>query len=130
MPLRVELGPRELAETEATVVRRARGSKETLPLDGLAGVLRQMLDDDQDEPDGVEGTTMRLNDPQGGVLILERATLAFTPAEFARARALRDLAPPPSLVGLISHYWARLQQQAASERVVDQPQDDNPESSH
>jgi hypothetical protein len=90
---------------------------------------RDRIDDDQNEPDGVEGTTMRLNDPQGGVLTLERATLAFTPAEFARARALRDLAPPPSLVGLISNYWTRLQQQTASERVADQHQDHNPESS-
>jgi hypothetical protein len=51
----------------------------------------------QGEPDGVHGTTMRLGDPAGGVLTLERAALAFTPAEFARARALRDLAPaaPP-----------------------------------
>jgi prolyl-tRNA synthetase len=49
VPLRVELGPRELAEAEATVARRASGSKETLPLDGLAGVLRQLLDDDQRE---------------------------------------------------------------------------------
>jgi prolyl-tRNA synthetase len=49
VPLRVELGPRELAEAEATVVRRATGSKENLPLDGLVRVLRQMLDDDQRE---------------------------------------------------------------------------------
>jgi hypothetical protein len=51
------------------------------------------IGDAQGEPDGVDGTTMRLSDPAGGVLTCERATLAFTPAEFARARALRDLAP-------------------------------------
>ncbi|MGH3826520.1 MAG: hypothetical protein ACRDQX_05005 [Pseudonocardiaceae bacterium] len=51
------------------------------------------IGDDQDTSDGWDGTTMRLADPAGGVLTFERATLAFTPAEFARARALRDLAP-------------------------------------
>jgi hypothetical protein len=49
------------------------------------------IGEDQGEPDGVDGTTMRLGNPAGGVLTFERATLAFTPAEFARARALRDL---------------------------------------
>jgi prolyl-tRNA synthetase len=49
VPLRVELGPRELVKAGVTVARRATGSKETLPLDGLAGMLGQMLDDDQRE---------------------------------------------------------------------------------
>lgn len=44
-----------------------------------------------DRTDGVDGTTMRLREPGGGLLTLQRAELAFTPAEFARARALRDL---------------------------------------
>ena len=47
VPLRVELGPREVAAAEATVARRASGSKETLPFHGLAGRLRRTLDDDQ-----------------------------------------------------------------------------------
>lgn len=61
---------------------------------GASTVCRKdRIGDEQGEPDGVDGTTMRLGDPTGGVLTFERATLAFTPAEFARARALRDLAP-------------------------------------
>ena len=61
---------------------------------GASTLCRQdWIGDEQGEPDRVEGTTMRLGDPAGGVLTFERATLAFTPAEFARARALRDLAP-------------------------------------
>ncbi|MGH3567294.1 MAG: hypothetical protein ACRDRH_14935 [Pseudonocardia sp.] len=61
---------------------------------GASTVCRKdRIGDDQGEPDGVDGTTMRLGDPAGGVLTFERATLVFTPAEFARARALRDLAP-------------------------------------
>lgn len=61
---------------------------------GASTVCRKdRIGNDQSEPDGVDGTTMRLGDPTGGVLTFERTTLAFTPAEFARARALRDLAP-------------------------------------
>ncbi|MCK8678549.1 GNAT family N-acetyltransferase [Streptomyces lichenis] len=36
-------------------------------------------------------TVMRLRDPRGGVLTIERAYLPFTPTEFARARALVEL---------------------------------------
>lgn len=42
--------------------------------------------------DGVlEGTTMRLRDPNGGSISVERPYLPFTPTEFARARALVEL---------------------------------------
>jgi predicted amino acid-binding ACT domain protein len=87
---------------------------------GASTICREdRIGDDLDELDRVEGTTMRLGDPAGGVLTFERATLAFTPAEFARARALRDLAPPPPLVGLISN----------NKPVTDQHDDHNPRSS-
>ncbi|MGW5330441.1 N-acetyltransferase family protein [Streptomyces sp. NPDC004014] len=39
----------------------------------------------------LEDTVMRLRAPEGGVLTVERAYLPFTPAEFARARALVEL---------------------------------------
>ena len=48
-PLRVELGPRELAARQVTVARRARGCKEIVPLAALAGQLRHMLQVDQRE---------------------------------------------------------------------------------
>ncbi|MFJ8864789.1 GNAT family N-acetyltransferase [Streptomyces sp. NPDC102473] len=39
----------------------------------------------------LEDTVMRLRDPSGGVITVERPYLAFTPTEFARARALVEL---------------------------------------
>jgi len=43
-------------------------------------------------PEGVlEETVLRLPDPAGGVLVIERPHLPFTPTEFARARALVEL---------------------------------------
>ncbi|MFE9551874.1 GNAT family N-acetyltransferase [Streptomyces sp. NPDC006692] len=39
----------------------------------------------------LEATTMRLRDPSGGVITIERPYLPFTPTEFARARALVEL---------------------------------------
>ncbi|MHB9863249.1 GNAT family N-acetyltransferase [Streptomyces sp. YIM S03343] len=43
-------------------------------------------------PEGVlEDTVMRLRAPEGGVITVERPHLPFTPAEFARARALVEL---------------------------------------
>ncbi|GAA2392961.1 GNAT family N-acetyltransferase [Streptomyces glaucosporus] len=42
--------------------------------------------------DGVlEGTVIRLRDPRGGAIVVERPHLPFTPTEFARARALVEL---------------------------------------
>ncbi|MFC5723413.1 GNAT family N-acetyltransferase [Streptomyces gamaensis] len=38
-----------------------------------------------------EGTVMRLRDPAGGTITVERPYLPFTPTEFARARALVEL---------------------------------------
>jgi GNAT superfamily N-acetyltransferase len=38
-----------------------------------------------------EGTVLRLRDPAGGVLVIERPQLPFAPSEFARARALVEL---------------------------------------
>ncbi|GLF95687.1 GNAT family N-acetyltransferase [Streptomyces yaizuensis] len=39
----------------------------------------------------LEGTVMRFRDPRGGSIEVERHHLPFTPAEFARARALLEL---------------------------------------
>ena len=43
VPLRVEVGPRDLAQGVATVVRRDTGSKETIALDGLAAFAQSTL---------------------------------------------------------------------------------------
>nr|WP_244283250.1 GNAT family N-acetyltransferase [Streptomyces flavidovirens] len=39
----------------------------------------------------LDGTVMKLRDPSGGVITMERHYLPFTPTEFARARALVEL---------------------------------------
>ncbi|MEV0095490.1 GNAT family N-acetyltransferase [Streptomyces sp. NPDC050738] len=39
----------------------------------------------------LDGTSLRLRDPSGGVITVERPYLPFTPTEFARARALVEL---------------------------------------
>ncbi|MET3985573.1 GNAT family N-acetyltransferase [Streptomyces sp. PvR034] len=39
----------------------------------------------------LESTTMRLRDPSGGAITIDRPHLPFTPTEFARARALVEL---------------------------------------
>lgn len=41
--------------------------------------------------DGPDGTTMRLRDPEGGVLTVSRPRPEFTPAEYARVHAMLDL---------------------------------------
>ncbi|WP_326692403.1 MULTISPECIES: GNAT family N-acetyltransferase [unclassified Streptomyces] len=46
----------------------------------------------QAPPEGIlEGTVVRLPDPSGGEIVVERHHLPFTPTEFARARALVEL---------------------------------------
>lgn len=39
----------------------------------------------------VQGAQLRINDPEGGMVIIERPSFPFTPAEFARVRALLEL---------------------------------------
>ncbi|MEV0783973.1 GNAT family N-acetyltransferase [Streptomyces sp. NPDC050423] len=51
-----------------------RATGETAPVEGV-----------------LEETAMRLRDPSGGVITVERPYLPFTPTEFARARALVEL---------------------------------------
>ncbi|MEU6018569.1 GNAT family N-acetyltransferase [Streptomyces sp. NPDC047515] len=51
-----------------------RSTGETAPVEGV-----------------LEGTVMRLRDPSGGAITVERPYLPFTPTEFARARALVEL---------------------------------------
>ena len=43
------------------------------------------------EEDELDGSTMRLRDPSGGILLVTRDEPPFTPTEFARARALIEL---------------------------------------
>jgi prolyl-tRNA synthetase len=64
VPIRVEIGPRDLAERQAAVVRRDTGAREQRPLDGLPGSLSTELEDVQrslfaDALDFREGNTLR-----------------------------------------------------------------------
>ncbi len=43
VPLRIELGPRDVAAGTAVVVRRLFGAKEPMPLDGLPPAIRELL---------------------------------------------------------------------------------------
>ena len=47
VPLRIELGPRDLANNACVTVRRDRKEKTTLPLDGIAAAVGALLDDIQ-----------------------------------------------------------------------------------
>ena len=49
MPVRVELGPRDIAAGQVTVALRARGKKMTQALDGLASAMPAILQAEQDE---------------------------------------------------------------------------------
>jgi prolyl-tRNA synthetase len=49
VPVRVELGPRELESGEVTVALRARGEKTARALDGLADAMPSLLEAEQDE---------------------------------------------------------------------------------
>jgi prolyl-tRNA synthetase len=47
VPIRLELGPRDIASGTATMVRRDKGEKESTPLDGLPTRIPELLDDIQ-----------------------------------------------------------------------------------
>ena len=57
----------------------------------LLGECTLRWDPDGTPTDGPAGTTMRLRDPEGGVLTVSRNGHGFTPAEYARVRALLEL---------------------------------------
>lgn len=48
MPLRLEVGPRDLKEEKATLVRRIAGPKDAVPLSGAVGQVLEALTADQD----------------------------------------------------------------------------------
>jgi len=49
VPVRLELGPRDLAEDSVTLVRRISGTKGPAPLSGIVDVVRAALDEQQTE---------------------------------------------------------------------------------
>lgn len=83
--------------------------------DELPGVLHELLNgaelswtDRAPGGEGLDGERLRLRHPEGGAFLAERPGLPFTPAEFARARALIALAarlpvPPGETIRLGEH---------------------------
>ncbi|MDT0610965.1 GNAT family N-acetyltransferase [Streptomyces lancefieldiae] len=57
----------------------------------LPAAVRGRTTDDVPPEGALEDTVLRLRAPEGGVISVERPYLPFTPAEFARARALVEL---------------------------------------
>lgn len=57
----------------------------------LLGECDLRWDPDGEPTDGPDGATMRLRDPEGGVLTVSRQGPGFTPAEYARVHALLEL---------------------------------------
>jgi prolyl-tRNA synthetase len=47
VPLRVEIGPKDIEKSSVLVARRDTREKQSLPMDALAGRLRQLLDEVQ-----------------------------------------------------------------------------------
>ena len=83
--------PTEMAAAAARVIRDP---------DALPGALEYVLlavrvhrvEASRDVRPGFNATRMQIADPRGGALLIEREAPPFTPAEYARARALVDVA--------------------------------------
>jgi prolyl-tRNA synthetase len=49
IPLRIEIGPRDMKNNACVVVKRNTGEKKTLPLEGISGIASELLEKIQDE---------------------------------------------------------------------------------
>jgi prolyl-tRNA synthetase len=113
-PLRVELGPRDLAAGQVTLVRRDTGVKTATPLAGLAAAVPTVLADVQAEM--LAAATRRRDDRVTDVASLAEA------AEAARAGFARL---PWAAVGVEGE--ARLAQDAVTVRCLQRPDGTLPE---
>ncbi|MFC4561782.1 hypothetical protein ACFO4E_07925 [Nocardiopsis mangrovi] len=90
----------ELSDTASRALSLAAGlvaGTATLPrslaaLSGAGGVEHQAVAPPGLTADGLSGERMALASPEGGVLVLSRPGMPFTAVEFARCRALVDVA--------------------------------------
>jgi len=81
--------PTQVLTTVARIMAGGAGLPEALRV--VLGVRELSWSPGEPTAEGLDGATLRLADPEGGTLELRRDGPAFTPAEFARARALVDL---------------------------------------
>ncbi|UMP07013.1 ACT domain-containing protein [Amycolatopsis sp. EV170708-02-1] len=112
----VDLPTRVLTIAAQTVGRQASSTQLLQAVLGDCDVTRRHVKGrfrEQLRGDGVVGTSMRLVDPEGGLVVVTRPSLPFTPVEFARAKAVLDLerslgwhsAPAASIDGRPSTWW-------------------------
>lgn len=113
VPVRIEIGPRDLATGTATLVRRVPGTKEPVALDALlddrAGMLPKILEDDQER---LLAESRRMRE--------ERTTDVRTVAEAAEAAVAGGWARVP-WADLGPAGEARLAEQAVSVRCLIAP---------
>jgi prolyl-tRNA synthetase len=83
VPVRVEVGPRDLAEGNVTVVRRDTGEKQQVPLAGVAGRVTELVDEVQ--RDLLASATRRRDEATVDVTTLDEAADAALTG-FARLR--------------------------------------------
>ncbi|HTP21561.1 MAG TPA: His/Gly/Thr/Pro-type tRNA ligase C-terminal domain-containing protein, partial [Solirubrobacteraceae bacterium] len=74
VPIRIEVGPRDIAAGQAVVARRARTEKDTLPL-GALGKVPRMLEEDQSEL-LTQATTLRDTRTRSAISLDEARELA------------------------------------------------------
>ena len=74
IPVRLELGPRDLAEDNVTMVRRITGTKEATSLGGIVAVVQAALDEQQREL--LDAATARRDDRTVDVTSLDEAVEA------------------------------------------------------
>jgi prolyl-tRNA synthetase len=82
VPVRVEIGPRDLGEGSVTLARRIAGTKESIPLARVAAAVPQLLEDDQN--------------------------VLYNQAEQRQRAGTVDVASVPEAVEAASTGWARL----------------------
>ncbi len=115
IPIRLELGPRDLAEGAVTMVDRIVGAKESVPLAGIAGVVASALESGQQAL--FDQAAARLADATVDVATLEEAREA-SQTGFARV--------PWSVVGAEGE--AQLATSAVTVRCLVRPDGSLPES--
>jgi len=91
--------PTEMLGAARRIVRDPDSLPAALATALLAVTVRSVASDEVERA-GFTATRMQLHDPRGGILLIERPAPAFTPAEYARARALVDIAA--DVLGLIN----------------------------
>jgi prolyl-tRNA synthetase len=85
VPVRVEIGPRDLADDAATVVRRDSGHRDSVPLSSLPEVVRELLLDIQATlaAEAAEHTRQHLHDVSTLAEAREAAKTGFARAPWA-----------------------------------------------